>query len=121
MDNFSAANSAETSQASLSVIDVNTVHPIVDLEEDEFTLKDPKPIDQEQYSLIPDMMFGWKPRILNIYNPIPLSFEKGRLPVCRDPITNEVYPTIYNGYWPKDSLKLQRAYKFPDTHGFAIN
>ena len=62
------------------------------------------PISTECHSLAPDMMFGWKPKILDLWSPIPLMFDKDSLPVAFNPLTMEEYPTIYNGFWPRDSL-----------------
>jgi hypothetical protein len=52
------------------------------------------------------MMFGWKPKNLDEWSPIPLSFDLDVLPVCRNVLTNEEYPTIFHGFWPVDSLQL---------------
>ena len=62
------------------------------------------PISTEKHSLAPDMMFGWKPKILDVWSPIPLMFDKDYLPVAIDTTTGEEFPTIYNGFWPRDSL-----------------
>jgi hypothetical protein len=72
----------------------------------------------ENHSLEPDMIFGWKPKNLEQGGPIPLSFDKDYLPVRKVPYSNAEYVTIFNGFWPKDTLVLHRTYTNENSYEF---
>jgi hypothetical protein len=66
------------------------------------------------YSLEADMKFGWKPNIKGKVLPIPLVFDLedeyfqfDHYIDFRDPLRG-IYPTIYNGWRPLDSLKMYK-------------
>ena len=66
------------------------------------------------YSLEADMKFGWKPNIKGKVLPIPLVFDLedeyfqlDHYIDYKDPLRG-IYPTIYNGWRPLDSLKMYK-------------
>ena len=69
-------------------------------------LKSPSPLPSIPlqgfgHSLVPDMVFGWRPKLLP-GGPIPLIFNKRELPTAD-------FPTIYHGFRPRDSMVLHQA------------
>lgn len=74
----------------------------------------PAPIITEQYSLKPDMVFGWKPQDIQIAGaPIPLyfdyeSYDDGQMPV--HPVSGEELQVSYYGPRFRDSLEMHRAF-----------
>lgn len=69
------------------------------------------PLQGFGHSLVPDMVFGWRPKLLP-GGPIPLIFNKRELPTAD-------FPTIYHGFRPRDSMLLHQgidgAYPQPVT------
>ena len=78
------------------------------------------PLPAQQYSLAPDMYFGWKPKNLTSGAPVPIQFYEEELPHVQDPTTQEDLPAIYYGFRPTDSLilhrTLSRTYSFNQNH-----
>ncbi|KRX08300.1 hypothetical protein PPERSA_01761 [Pseudocohnilembus persalinus] len=69
-------------------------------------------IVKKEYSLEPDMLFGWVPKINNTL-PIPLLFENKQVQnIIQNIIINEnsPYDIIYLGYRPHNSLELHQQY-----------
>ena len=57
------------------------------------------------------MKFGWKPTVKVKVLPIPLIFDREDNFFCHDHIndyTKQIYPTVYQGYRPLDSLKMHK-------------
>lgn len=80
-------------------------------------LPQPIPLITEQYSLKPDMVFGWKPQEIQIAGaPIPLYFDyesyEGQMPL--HPLTMEELPPTYLGPRFKDTLEMHRAFAQSD-------
>lgn len=81
------------------------------------------PLPDEKYSLLPDMIFGWKPK-MEFGAPIPLKFASSRL----DNILSEYYSNpahyikekgmrvIYHGLRPADSFKMHAQFQGPNTY-----
>ena len=69
------------------------------------------PLQGFGHSLVPDMVFGWRPKLSG--GPIPLIFDKRELQV------QEEGKTIYHGFRPRDSRVLHEAtggaYPLPAT------
>ena len=74
-----------------------------------------QPLTGYGYSLLPDMLFGWQPKLVH-GGPIPLIFNKAELPVTRNCLTAEDNPIVYHGFRPKDSLVMHRAFSSLDTY-----
>ena len=66
----------------------------------------PLPLIQQKYSLEPDMIFGWKPKVTKT-SPIPLDFNLNPLPSCKDS-PDDKFPIIYHGYRPKNSHTMHK-------------
>lgn len=77
------------------------------------------PLVEQEYSLEPDMLFGWKPKAPSSNGPIPLNFGLRELPAAVNFATELPYPVIYNGFRPTDSINMHRElslcsdYRFP--------
>lgn len=74
-----------------------------------------QPLTGYGYSLLPDMLFGWQPKLVH-GGPIPLLFNKAEIPVSRNTLTGEENFVVFHGFRPKDSLVMHRAYSSPDTY-----
>ncbi|CAG9325818.1 unnamed protein product [Blepharisma stoltei] len=68
------------------------------------------PLVQKNYSLEPDMIFGWKPKTLTNGGPIPLYFHYNNLPVLTDIQTNTKSEVIYHGYRPRDTFAMHKFF-----------
>lgn len=79
------------------------------------------PLINGEYSIAPDMLFGWKPKHMGIGSPIPLDFTLDEAPVCVNTATGAEYPTIYHGYRPRDSLVMHRAFSGPSSYPFQFS
>jgi hypothetical protein len=79
------------------------------------------PLISQEYSLAPDMLFGWRPKNMGVGSPIPLDFTLEEAPVCENPGTGEEFLTIYHGYRPKDSLVMHRAYAGEASYPFQFS
>ena len=64
------------------------------------------PILEKSYSLEPDMIFGWMPKI-KFKGPIPLNFDHFVVDSIIDETSNNPnYPLVYLGLRPSNSLEL---------------
>lgn len=79
------------------------------------------PLVTKEYSMAPDMLFGWRPKNMGVGSPIPLDFTLGEAPVCKNTATGEEFPTIYHGYRPKDSLVMHKAYSGSQRYPFQFS
>lgn len=75
------------------------------------------PLSGFTHSLVPDMAFGWRPKLVH-GGPIPLLFNKCELPVSIDPMTQEEFPVLYHGFRPRDTMVMHQA--FEDKAAYAI-
>ncbi|EAR82912.1 zinc carboxypeptidase family protein (macronuclear) [Tetrahymena thermophila SB210] len=83
----------------------------------------PQPIIDKPYSLEPDMLFGWVPKI-HFNGPIPLNFKNSTI----DKIIRELgastsmyynqYKLCYIGFRPYTSLQLHQQYSGNDSYTF---
>lgn len=73
------------------------------------------------YSLEPDMLFGWRPKVTSQGGPIPLRFDHEELPIAENPMTETPYPVIYYGARPKDSIEMHLQITNEGTYPFPIN
>ena len=81
------------------------------------------PLAEEKYSLLPDMIFGWKPK-MDFGAPIPLKFRSGYLDrllaeYCSDPeffTRQKGVKLVYCGFRPADSFKMHAAFQGPNTY-----
>mmetsp|Transcript_20166 Transcript_20166/g.37533 ORF Transcript_20166/g.37533 Transcript_20166/m.37533 type:complete len:868 (+) Transcript_20166:1967-4570(+) len=76
------------------------------------------PLISDEYSIAPDMLFGWRPKTMGVGSPIPLDFTLDEAPVCENAATGAEFPTIYHGYRPKDSLVMHKAFSGPHSYPF---
>lgn len=67
------------------------------------------PLFDKDYSLEPDMIFGWKPELGPQTAPIPLKF-KSSLPVAYDGQNKKPYKIIFYGFRPYDSYILNKLF-----------
>lgn len=74
-----------------------------------------QPLTGYGYSLLPDMLFGWQPKLVH-GGPIPLIFNKAELPVTRNCVTGEDNLVVFHGFRPKDSLVMHRAFSSLETY-----
>jgi hypothetical protein len=84
----------------------------------EFTKLASVPLINEEYSIAPDMMFGWRPKNMGVGSPIPLNFAMEEAPVCENLSTGAEFLTIYHGYRPKDSLVMHKAFSGANSYPF---
>lgn len=78
----------------------------------------PLPLIQKKYSLEPDMIFGWKPKIPKS-SPIPLDFNLNPLPSCKDN-PDQKFPIIYHGYRPPNSHIMHKLFSNKSTYNYLI-
>lgn len=80
------------------------------------------PLFDKDYSLEPDMIFGWKPELGPQTAPIPLKF-KSNLPVAYDVQSKKPYKTIFYGFRPYDSYILNKLFSdgTPNTYKYDFN
>jgi len=71
--------------------------------------KETVPLSGYGQSLLPDMLFGWRPKQPRS-GPIPLFFNKSELPVSLNPLTNEPNPIIYLGFRPKNTYEMHQLF-----------
>jgi hypothetical protein len=51
------------------------------------------------------MIIRWKPKDVKVTGaPIPLYYDYEEFPEPKHPLTKELYPILYYGFRPKDSL-----------------
>jgi hypothetical protein len=67
------------------------------------------------------MLFGWKPIIASKKGPVPLKFDYDDLPVGKNSVTGEEYPTVYNGPRPGDSIKMHKELSGNNSYKFPLN
>lgn len=67
------------------------------------------------HSLLPDMIFGWQPKLIQ-GGPIPLLYTKSTYPVSLHPITHLPNRVLYHGFRPHNSLILHLAFSTPETY-----
>lgn len=79
------------------------------------------PLIDGQYSMAPDMQFGWRPKFMGAGSPIPLDFTLDQAPVCENIATGHEFPTIYHGYRPKDSLVMHKAFSGINSYPFQFS
>jgi hypothetical protein len=87
----------------------------------EFTKLASVPLVSEEYSIAPDMMFGWRPKTMGVGSPIPLNFALEEAPVCENLSTGAEFLTIYHGYRPKDSLVMHKAFSGTNSYPFQFS
>ena len=84
------------------------------------------PLIKEQYSLEPDMMFGWAPKITH-GAPIPLLFDDRFMDILLSHIKEKhksptidysKYEIIYHGFRPRDTFSLHELYSGDSTYPF---
>lgn len=75
------------------------------------------PLSGFTHSLVPDMAFGWRPKLVH-GGPIPLLFNKCELPVSIDLMTQEEFPVLYHGFRPRDTMVMHQV--FEDKAAYAI-
>lgn len=81
------------------------------------------PLSNEKYSLLPDMFFGWKPK-MNFGAPIPLTYSSYRLDeILRAYYANPEYynnqkgtKIVYHGFFPVDSFRMHASFQGPNTY-----
>lgn len=78
----------------------------------------PLPLIQKKYSLEPDMIFGWKPKIPKS-SPIPLDFSLNPLPTCKE-IPDQKLPVIYHGYRPQNSHIMHKYFSSKSTYNYLV-
>lgn len=76
----------------------------------------PLPLIQKKYSLEPDMIFGWKPKVPKS-TPIPLDFGLNPLPVSKDQ-NDQKFPVIYIGYRPQNSHSMHKYFSDASTYNY---
>ena len=79
----------------------------------------PLPLIQQKYSLEPDMIFGWKPKVTKT-SPIPLDFNLNPLPSCKDS-PDDKFPIIYHGYRPKNSHTMHKFFSCTSSYNYLFN
>jgi len=67
------------------------------------------PSIKQQYSLKPDMQFGWKPEDVH-GAPIPMFFDYETFERLQNPRTFYPYPVYFYGRRYMDSLEVHRSY-----------
>lgn len=67
------------------------------------------------HSLLPDMIFGWQPKLIQ-GGPIPLLFTASTYPVSLHPITRLPNRVLYHGFRPHNSLILHLAFSTVETY-----
>ena len=84
------------------------------------------PLIKEQYSLEPDMMFGWVPKITH-GAPIPLMFDDKFLDILLSHIKDKYksptidyskYEIVYHGFRPLDTFRLHELYSGDSSYQF---
>ena len=76
----------------------------------------PLPLIQKKYSLEPDMIFGWKPKVPKS-SPIPLDFGLNPLPVTKDQ-SDQKFPVVYLGYRPPNSHSMHKHFSTTSTYSY---
>ena len=79
-------------------------------------LSAPLPLIQKKYSVAPDMIFGWSPKVPKS-SPIPLDFGLNPLPVQRDP-SDQKSPVVYLGYRPQNSHSMHKYFANTSTYNY---
>ena len=74
-----------------------------------------QPLSGYGSSLLPDMLFGWRPKVVH-GGPIPLIFNKAELPVLRGGSSGEENEVVFHGFRPKDTLALHTKFASPDSY-----
>ena len=67
------------------------------------------PLSGYGHSLLPDMLFGWQPKLVR-GGPIPLLFTKAEFPISLHPTTHLPNRVLYHGFRPHNSLILHQAF-----------
>lgn len=65
--------------------------------------------DARQYSMKPDMIFGWRPDDIQ-GAPIPLYFDFEQFEICKNPATQTPYPVYYYGKRYIHSITMHRQF-----------
>jgi len=73
------------------------------------------PLSGFTHSLVPDMFFGWRPKLIH-GGPIPLLFSKCELPVAISAQTNEEFPVVFHGFRPRDTASMHQAFAGKDSY-----
>ena len=68
---------------------------------------DPLPLIKGKHSLVPDMKFGWRPKVSVSTPPIPLYFDFLEHPYEEFKHEDQI---VYNGFRPKTSFKLHEEF-----------
>jgi hypothetical protein len=77
------------------------------------------PLSGFTHSLVPDMYFGWRPKLVH-GGPIPLLFNKCELPVALNPLTNEDFPVLFHGFRPRDTVAMHQAFAGKDSYPMPV-
>jgi hypothetical protein len=60
------------------------------------------------------MIIRWKPKDVKVTGaPIPLYYDYEEFPEPKHPLTKELYPILYYGFRPKDSLIMHWEFNRP--------
>ncbi|KAL4481481.1 hypothetical protein ABPG74_007570 [Tetrahymena malaccensis] len=83
----------------------------------------PPPLIDQQYSLVPDMIAGWRPKFSNdkaLPPPIPLSFDDENLDyIIEKLLKTQRYTVLYLGFRPKTSYDIHREFSGkPNSYNF---
>lgn len=77
-------------------------------------------IDGKQFSMEPDMVFGWRPR-QTIVAPIPLNYINHPLDrILKHLLNSSPEAIVYLGFQPDDSFELHEKFSSPDSYQVCI-